>query len=70
MDVPLPHPSRLSPEDPRYDEIVAAHEAAVRSGELLYRDPATGLFVLSVIAHLERGLCCSQGCRHCPYVED
>ena len=70
MDVPAPHPSRLAPDDANYAAILAAHEAAVRAGELLYRDPATGLFVLSVLAHLERGSCCSQGCRHCPYVED
>ena len=69
MDVPAPHPSRLSREDANYAAILAAHESAVRSGELLYRDPATGLFVLSVLAHLERGSCCERGCRHCPYVE-
>ncbi len=69
MDVPLPHPSRLSPDDTNYAAIIDAHEAAVRAGELLYRDPATGLFVLTVLAHLERGSCCTQGCRHCPYVE-
>ena len=69
MDVPSPHPSRLSPEVANYTEIIAAHEAAVRSGELLYRDPATGLSVLTVLAHLERGTCCAKGCRHCPYVE-
>jgi hypothetical protein len=70
MDVPPPHPSRLAPSHPRYGDIVAAHEAAVSAGELLYRDPATGLFVLSVLAHLERGQCCEQGCRHCPFIDD
>ncbi|MHB8827326.1 MAG: DUF5522 domain-containing protein [Acidimicrobiales bacterium] len=69
MDVPLPHPSRLSPSDPNYAAIIATHEAAVRAGEQLYRDPATDLFVLTVLAHLERDSCCTQGCRHCPYVE-
>ena len=69
MDAPSPHPSRLSPEHANYDAIIAAHEAAVRAGELHYLDPGTGLFVLSVLAHLERGTCCERGCRHCPYVE-
>ena len=70
MDVPAPHASRLSPEDVNYAAILAAHEEAVRTGELLYRDPATGLYVLSVLAHRERGSCCEQGCRHCPFIED
>ena len=70
MDVPAPHPSRLSPTDAHYAQILAAHERAVHEGELLYRDPATGLFVLSVLAHLTRGQCCEQGCRHCPFIDD
>ena len=70
MDVPSPHPSRLSPTDPHYSEILAAHEAAVNAGELFYRDPATRLFVLTVLAHTSRGQCCDQGCRHCPYVDN
>ena len=69
MSTPLPHPSRLSPSDPRFADIVAAHDAAVRATEMSYRDPATGLIVLTVSAHLERGTCCHSGCRHCPYVD-
>src|SRR5687768_15548399 len=37
-----PHPSRLNPDNPRYDEIVAAHTAALRLGDAGYLDPATG----------------------------
>jgi hypothetical protein len=46
-----------------------AHEEAVHRGEPTYRDPSTGLVVLTVAAHLERGSCCDSGCRHCPYVD-
>ncbi len=70
MSAARPHPSRLDPADGHYEAIIVAHEAAVAAGQLLYRDPATGLSVLSVLAHLERGECCARGCRHCPYVED
>jgi hypothetical protein len=27
----------------------------------------TGLMVLTEKYHLERGFCCGNGCRHCPY---
>ena len=70
MEVPSPHPSRLSPTNPHYTEILAAHEAAVNAGDFLYRDPTTGLFVLTVLAHTTRAQCCEQGCRHCPYVDN
>lgn len=68
MDVAPPHPSRLDPSRPDYEEILAAHAAAVRAGEPTYRDPATGLSVMTVTALRERGACCDSGCRHCPYV--
>jgi len=48
-------------------EIVAAHDAAVVAGEAGYLDPASGLFVLTSVYLAERGTCCDQGCRHCPY---
>jgi hypothetical protein len=44
------------------------HDAAVRRGDKLYLDPATGLWVMTAVALLERGTCCGNGCRHCPYV--
>jgi hypothetical protein len=64
----LPHPGRLDPGHPRYGEIVAAHEAALRAGRAGYQDPGTGLFVLTAGWLWERGTCCDQGCRHCPFV--
>jgi len=30
-------------------------------------DPASGLLVFTEYAHRERGSCCGNGCRHCPY---
>ena len=48
-------------------EIVAAHDAAVTAGEAGYIDPESGLFVLTAAYLAERGTCCDQGCRHCPY---
>jgi hypothetical protein len=63
-----PHPSRLAEDHPDRARILAAHRAAVEAGEPGYLDPATGLFVITAAAHLERGTCCDSGCRHCPYV--
>ncbi len=65
-----PHPARLSPANPRYASILAAHEQALAAGEALYRDPESGLYVLTARYLADRGTCCSRGCRHCPYVED
>jgi hypothetical protein len=51
------------------DEVVAAHDAAVAEDEPGYIDPASGLFVLTAAYLADRGTCCDQGCRHCPYNE-
>ena len=45
----------------------AAHDAAVERGEAGYLDPDTGLFVMTSAYLLDRGYCCDNGCRHCPY---
>lgn len=70
-DRPLtePHPERLDPRHPRRDEIVERHRAALAAGEDGYPDPATGLFVLTAGFLADRGWCCEQGCRHCPYLQ-
>ncbi len=65
-----PHPVRLAPGDPRYAEILAAHDRALAAGAAFYRDPATGLSVLTADQLAGRGTCCHNGCRHCPYTED
>lgn len=64
-----PHPRRLAPDAPGYDEIMRAHDAAVAAGEPGYLDPRSGLFVMTAVNLWERGSCCDSGCRHCPYVE-
>ena len=63
-----PHPSRLGPTQPGRAAILAAHGAALASGDAGYLDPATGLFVQTAQTLADRGECCDQGCRHCPYV--
>jgi hypothetical protein len=65
----VPHPRRLSPAHPHYGEILAAHAAAVRRGKSLYRDPDSGLWVMTAPHLWGRGYCCYSGCRHCPWVD-
>ncbi|KAK7502588.1 hypothetical protein BaRGS_00006163 [Batillaria attramentaria] len=38
-----------------------------KAGEEFYTDPSTGYQVMSRLAHLQRGDCCGNACRHCPY---
>lgn len=64
-----PHPARLDPAASGYGEIMAAHDAAVAAGEPLYRDPVSGLWVMTAEELWRRGYCCDQGCRHCPWIE-
>ncbi|MET0727795.1 MAG: DUF5522 domain-containing protein [Acidimicrobiales bacterium] len=68
-DLAAPHPDRLDPQHPQYQDIVAAHAEALAADQAGYRDPSTGLFVFTASYLLSRGECCSSGCRHCPYVE-
>jgi len=63
-----PHPSRLAPDHPRRAGILAAHRAARDAGAATYVDPATGYLVLTSDELVRRGICCHQGCRHCPYL--
>ena len=48
---------------------MAAHEEAVAAGDPGYLDPSTGLFVLTAEYLQARGRCCTEGCRHCPYLD-
>lgn len=70
-DRPLtqPHPSRLPESHPAYEQILAAHEAAMDAGEAGYADPVTGYFVMTAETHARRGFCCDNGCRHCPFLQ-
>ena len=65
----VPLESRLAPSHPRYAEIIAAHDAALEHGEDGYVDPVSGWWVFSAAHLLDRGDCCANGCRHCPYAE-
>lgn len=57
---------RNVPED-RRREVELAHDAAVAAGQSNYRDPITGYLVLTAKFLKDRGTCCTNGCRHCPY---
>ena len=63
-----PDPSRLAPDHPQRAEILAAHRTALAHGEDGYVDPVSGWWVFSAAHLLDRGHCCENGCRHCPYV--
>ena len=43
------------------------HRIACDQGEDTYIDPQTGYQVLTTQAHLKRGICCGNRCRHCPF---
>lgn len=68
-DRPLdePHPDRLPLDAPCRAEILAAHSGALADGEPGYEDPVSGYFVFTAAALLDFGVCCENGCRHCPY---
>jgi hypothetical protein len=68
-DLLQPHPRRLPPDTPGYDEILALHAATVRRGGTKYRDPASGLWVMTATYLWDRGYCCFSQCRHCPWVD-
>lgn len=48
-------------------DIEELHRCAVEKGQLQYNDPATGYSVFTQLFMIERGWCCGNGCRHCPY---
>jgi hypothetical protein len=66
--VVAPAPQRLSPDHPLRDQILSRHHGAVEAGHPTYRDPVSGLSVLTAAFLAGRGYCCESGCRHCPYV--
>lgn len=48
-------------------DIEEIHALAVRNGSTTYTDPSTGFTVFTELAHLQRGTCCGNQCRHCPF---
>ena len=63
----VPRSDRLEPTRDDYDAVMAAHAEAIGRGDAGYTDPSTGLFVMTARYLIDRGYCCEQGCRHCPY---
>lgn len=63
-----PHPDRLDIRRPDYTEVMDAHHQAILDGEAGYLDPTSGLFVQTARTLWDRGRCCEQGCRHCPFI--
>ena len=63
-----PSSRRLDPGAADRDAVLAAHDEAVAAGAPGYLDPRTGFFVFTAVTLAERGSCCDQGCRHCPWV--
>lgn len=54
-------------EPPQIDDIEELHRQAILSKQSTYIDPCTGFTVFTELAHLKRGKCCGNMCRHCPY---
>jgi glutamyl-tRNA synthetase len=55
---------------PLLPAIADLHRQAVATGQPLYCDPATGLWVQTEATLRARGACCGNGCRHCPWQGD
>ncbi len=66
----VPLADRLDPENPKTEKILAAHEQACDNKQQGYLDPYTGLFVMTADFHINRGYCCTRGCRHCPFTQE
>ncbi|XP_069377849.1 uncharacterized protein C1orf53 homolog [Paralichthys olivaceus] len=43
------------------------HREACEAKKQMYVDPSSGYKVLTEYAHLQRGKCCGNACRHCPF---
>ncbi|KXS09726.1 hypothetical protein M427DRAFT_63628 [Gonapodya prolifera JEL478] len=63
---PVPVPAGPSPAalPPEIEEL---HRCAVEKGDRTYTDPATGYMVFTALSHRDRGYCCGNTCRHCPF---
>lgn len=48
-------------------ELEKLHQEACLAKKYTYKDPVTGHEVFTEFYLLERGYCCQNGCRHCPY---
>ncbi|MEM4270983.1 MAG: DUF5522 domain-containing protein [Candidatus Pacearchaeota archaeon] len=68
-NIPPPHISRLSPDNVFYEKILDLHEKACRADQITYDDPETGFTVFTYTFLKNRGFCCENKCRHCPYIK-
>lgn len=66
----VPLAERLDPDDPKTRRILAAHAQACANKEQGYLDPYTQLFAMTADYHINRGYCCTRGCRHCPFTQE
>ena len=48
-------------------EYLRRHKEAQQNQQPGYTDPQTGMFVMTEAYLRQRGKCCGNGCRHCPY---
>ena len=63
----LCHKEEFSSLSPAMQDIEDLHSQAILKGQKSYEDSATGFTVFTELFHLERGTCCGNQCRHCPY---
>jgi len=66
-DLDVPHPERLSCDDPNFDEIMLRHNISIAIENPGYTDPETGYFVFNAKTLADQGKCCANSCRHCPF---
>ncbi len=62
-----PLTDRFRGDMPGFAPSMLAHGDALESGEDYYMDPQTGLLVMSSQYLADRGPCCGNSCRHCPF---
>jgi len=66
-DFSLPKPPPARNVKSMEVQIEEAHQAACDAQESFYKDPKTGLMVMTEFYIKKRSVCCGNVCRHCPY---
>lgn len=66
----LHHRFRVQRKSPPSEAALIAHRVACERGELMYRDPESGLYVMTSVHLAQRPRCCGSGCRHCPFTPE
>ncbi|KAG0232089.1 hypothetical protein BGW42_008382 [Actinomortierella wolfii] len=64
---PAPEQPPKTPAELEKERWQEAHRAACEGNCKFYKDPKTGYSVMTELLHLDRGYCCGNRCRHCPY---